>query len=398
MKILIVHEIDYLQKVIYEIHEFPEMLARAGHDVTFFQFQEGADRRKNNLFRERQIHGRVLPNSKITLVGPHQFGLASLDRLWATISCVPALWGMFRNTKFDVVLNFAVPTYGLQVLLLAKLFGVPVVHRALDVSHEIRESIYRLPILMVEKVLYRTVDLLSVNSAAMRRYCNELSGRVKPTVINYPPLDLNHFVGGGHQEQLRESLGISSSESIIVYMGSFFYFSGLPQVVREFASFIGSYPSVKLVLIGGGEQDEELRQLVDALSIRDRVLFTGFVSYKDLPRYLDLADVAINPLEIRQVASAAFPHKVLQYLAMGLPVVSTRLDGLVGALGGIEGLHWAKSPESCIGIALKLIATSKVQQNSKSNRAVLQKLFDPGVALSSLVNTLNSAKRPTKTK
>ena len=38
MKILVLHEIDYLEKVIYEIHEFPELLARAGHEVTFFHF------------------------------------------------------------------------------------------------------------------------------------------------------------------------------------------------------------------------------------------------------------------------------------------------------------------------------------------------------------------------
>ena len=46
MKILVLHEIDYLEKVIYEIHEFPELLARAGHEVTFFHFQEGANRAK----------------------------------------------------------------------------------------------------------------------------------------------------------------------------------------------------------------------------------------------------------------------------------------------------------------------------------------------------------------
>jgi hypothetical protein len=61
MKILVLHEIDYLEKVIYEIHEFPELLAKVGHDVTFFHFQEGANRAKKNLFRKKEIVGRVVP-------------------------------------------------------------------------------------------------------------------------------------------------------------------------------------------------------------------------------------------------------------------------------------------------------------------------------------------------
>jgi hypothetical protein len=65
----------------------------------------------------KTIQGRTIPEANITLVGPHQFGIAGIDRLWATISCLPAFIKLFRESKFDVVLNYAVPTYGLQLLL-----------------------------------------------------------------------------------------------------------------------------------------------------------------------------------------------------------------------------------------------------------------------------------------
>jgi hypothetical protein len=71
LKILVIHEIDYLEKVVYEIHEFPELLSEAGHDVTFFHFQEGALNSKHNLFRELRIHGRTVRDSQLTLVGPY---------------------------------------------------------------------------------------------------------------------------------------------------------------------------------------------------------------------------------------------------------------------------------------------------------------------------------------
>lgn len=391
MKILVVHEVDYLEKVIYEIHEFPEMLAAAGHDVTFFQFQEGADRKKKNRFRERVIRGRVYPESKIRLVGPHQFGIPAIDRLWSTISCLPALFKLFRKGQFDVVLNFAVPTYGLQVLTVAKLFGVPVVHRALDASHEIRESIYRLPILAVEKLLYRAVGALSANNQAMKNYCEKLSGRKKPSYVNYPPLDLAHFSFPKLDTDLRSQLGITEQDKVITYMGSFFYFSGLPECIKEFAALSAADRNLKFLLIGGGEQEPELRELVAYLGLSKSVIFTGFIPYSELPRYLKLSSVAINPLKISQVASVAFPHKVLQYLGTGLTVVSTRLEGLVGAIAGIEGLHWEDSPEACLRKAHSLIESQANWKQPDSVQVRLRELFSPQSALASLTRTLDLA-------
>jgi glycosyltransferase involved in cell wall biosynthesis len=391
VKILVLHEIDYLEKVIYEIHEFPELLAKAGHDVTFFHFQEGANRAKKNLFRKKEIVGRVVPEAKLTLVSPHQFGFFGFDRLWATVSSWPALFRLFRENKFDVVLNYAVPTFGLQALIISAIFKTPFIHRALDSSHEIRESIFRLPILLVEKLMYRFSPLLSANNSAMQRYCENLAGRKKPSVVNYPPLDIAHFSNRVPDPELRKRLGIAPSDTVITYMGSFFYFSGLPEVIKRFAELVAQGSSTKLLLIGGGEQENELKTIVTDLGISERVIFTGFVSYDDLPKYLALSTVAINPLEISQVASIAFPNKVLQYLATGIPVVSTRLEGLFSAIDGIQGLTWAETPTKVLDIALEVAQAGGAETNKSESHKALAELFSPEAALSSMEQTLNTA-------
>ncbi len=391
MKILVLHEIDYLEKVIYEIHEFPELLAKAGHDVIFFHFQEGANRYKKNLFRKKEIIGRVIPEAKLTLIGPHQFGFFGFDRLWATISSWPALFRLFRENKFDVVLNYAVPTFGLQALIISTIYRTPFIHRALDSSHEIRESIFRLPILWIEKLMYRFSPLLSANNSAMQRYCENLAGRKKPSVVNYPPLDIAHFSNRVPDPELRKRLGIAPTDTVITYMGSFFYFSGLPEVIKRFAELVAQESATKLLLIGGGEQENELRNIVTDLGISDQVIFTGFVSYDDLPKYLALSTVGINPLEISQVASIAFPNKVLQYLATGIPVVSTRLEGLFSAIDGMEGLTWAESPTGVLEIALEIAQSGGTQANKSESQKSLAALFSPEAALASMEQTLRTA-------
>jgi glycosyltransferase involved in cell wall biosynthesis len=174
-------------------------------------------------------------------------------------------------------------------------------------------------------------------------------------------------------------------------MGSFFYFSGLPECIREFAKLSEVDSHLKLLLIGGGEQDKELRELVVALGLTENVMFTGFVPYSELPRYLKLSSVAINPLKTSQVAAVAFPHKVLQYLASGLTVVSTRLDGLVSAIDGVAGLHWEASPEACMEKAVWLIRNEGSFKQPESVQAKLSELFAPEAALSSLTKTLQMA-------
>jgi glycosyltransferase involved in cell wall biosynthesis len=174
-------------------------------------------------------------------------------------------------------------------------------------------------------------------------------------------------------------------------MGSFFYFSGLPEVVKRFAELVPQGSSTKLLLIGGGEQENELRKLVVDLGISEQVVFTGFVSYDDLPEYLALSTVAINPLQISQVASIAFPNKVLQYLATGIPVVSTRLEGLFSAIDGIEGLTWAETPTEVLEIALEVTQAGDGVTKKPESRNALASLFSPEAALASMDQTLKTA-------
>jgi glycosyltransferase involved in cell wall biosynthesis len=239
--------------------------------------------------------------------------------------------------------------------------------------------------------MYRFSPLLSANNSAMQRYCENLASRKKPSVVNYPPLDIAHFSNRVPDPDLRKRLGISQTDSVITYMGSFFYFSGLPEVIKRFAEMVPQGSATKLLLIGGGEQENELRTLVVGLGISEQVVFTGFVSYDDLPEYLALSTVAINPLQISQVASIAFPNKVLQYLATGIPVVSTRLEGLFSAIDGIESLTWAETPNEVLEIALEVAqAGGGVTKNSESLKA-LSALFSPESALASMEQTLKTA-------
>lgn len=390
MKILVVHEVSYERKVVYEIHEFPELLNLRGHDITFFEFDEGARISDLSVPRYRTIPGRIHNKALIRIVTPLRLGIPSLDRYFAIFSSIPALWKLLRNGKFEVVLNYAVPTFGIQVMLLGKIFGIPVLHRALDVSSKIRQSIWNPVIAVFEKICFHFATLVSANNPAMVKYVVDTLGvsRKQKVILHYPPLDKRIFRPSAKDKFLAESLGITGHDRVLVYMGSFFYFSGLDQVIRDLAK--DRLQNLKLLLIGGGEQDALLRKLVRDYKLTQQVIFTGFVEFHDLARYMTLADVAISPLEVSPVASAAFPHKVLQYMAVGLPTVSTKLDGLYAAFGDVSGIRWVESPAETLEASLEILEmeTAGRQNQVRLQTSALDNLFSPEVTVVNLETTL----------
>jgi glycosyltransferase involved in cell wall biosynthesis len=190
---------------------------------------------------------------------------------------------------------------------------------------------------------------------------------------------------------LRRSLGFKDEDHVIVYMGSFFYFSGLTAALKEFANLVARDLNFKFLLIGGGEQDGDLRKLVLDLEIQDQVVFTGFIEYQELPRYLKVADVAVNTLESTLVANVALPNKVLQYLAAGLLVVSTKLEGLVSVFHGQQAVTWTEDARAVIRDAIQIKEKRIVAPRATSldvSNSVLS-IFEPEITAGLFENSLS---------
>ena len=87
-------------------------------------------------------------------------------------------------------------------------------------------------------------------------------------------------------------------------------------------------PEWSIVLIGAvGEGDPDTD--TDPLDDLPNVYFLGPKKYSDLPRYMSQCDVGLLPCLLNQYTINMFPMKFFEYLASGLPVVSTALPSLV---------------------------------------------------------------------
>jgi glycosyltransferase involved in cell wall biosynthesis len=93
--------------------------------------------------------------------------------------------------------------------------------------------------------------------------------------------------------------------------------------VRAFAVVRARLPDASLVLAGSGPEEPALRSLVQALGLQDCVHFAGRLSRAQVADELRRCRVALNPSQVDNM-----PNAVIEALASGVPVVSTRVGGV----------------------------------------------------------------------
>ena len=149
------------------------------------------------------------------------------------------------------------------------------------------------------------------------------------TTTVYNGIDLHAFSSCNHSIN-RNSIGLQEDDFVMVFSGRVTAEKGIMQLI-EAMTLLQDLPRIKLLVIGSsfyGNDDNEnsfakaLREKTAHLS--DRIIFTGFIPYAQMPNYLQIADIAVIP----SVWDDPFPTTVLEAQAMGLPIISTRRGGI----------------------------------------------------------------------
>lgn len=77
------------------------------------------------------------------------------------------------------------------------------------------------------------------------------------------------------------------------------------------------------LLVGGGTDQGRLEGLVKSLKLQDKVKFTGYVPYEDIPKYYATVDVVVYPTLYEPLGNV-----VLEAMAAGKPIIASEVDGI----------------------------------------------------------------------
>jgi glycosyltransferase involved in cell wall biosynthesis len=384
MKILFVHEVSWFSKVVYEIHDFPELLSLSGNDVSFLEFEEhkpGARWKSVESIESRSHSGSTVN----VISSPHVFS-GLIRRLAATIIQPLTFIKLLKRIQPDVVVTYSIPTSGWQVVSICRRREIPVMVRAIDVSHKLRKSRFETAIKKAERFVYSNADHVCANNEALRQYCISLGASPDRSSVIYPGIDTARFYPAQPRQDLQDELGIKPTDSVLLFMGTIFRFSGLTEILADLGPALHKNPTLKFLILGEGEDFIPLQRLVESLGLQHQVIMPGRIEYDILADYLRLGHVALLPFRPELVTHCALPGKVLQYLACGLPTIATPLNGLQSMIAPDKGVLYANNLKEMAIIAEQLSSDSQHRNllstqgielmNSHCNWQVQMRLFE----------------------
>lgn len=288
-------------------------LTQDGHEVHLFAWQRDVE---------------ALPSSLVFHQLPHHWTPRFLRPWQFAQECERAL----KQHRFDVTVGF-VKTWGQDVLILGG--GLHVANadhnllkyksrwarwlarawRNLDICY------WSYLLLERQQIARRYRPLVVAVSDMVKRHCQEYYHIPAEQIrVIHAAIDPKRFCQRGRlclREETRRMLGVLPQESVALFVGHNYALKGLVPLLHAMHVLRGK--PIHL-LVCGSRKDEQYRQLAARLGILDRVHFLGY--QRDVRRCFFAADFMVHPTFYDPCSLV-----VMEALACGLPVVTTRYNG-----------------------------------------------------------------------
>ncbi len=249
---------------------------------------------------------------------------------WAMLMTLLYSLVVFARDRFDVIHACNPPDLFFLLGWLFRPFGVKFVFDQHDLCPETYTSRYgkqsgilALGLRFLEKQTYRVADLVIATNESYRQTAMQRGGCAPDTVfvVRSAP-DLKEFRPEPPDAELK-----AGRPHLICYLGTMAPQDGVDHLIRSVRHIVHTRGrrDLRVVLIGGGDSIPELQELVAAYDLDGVVHFTGRIPDPELRRWLSTADVCAAPDPVNPLNNVSTMNKILEYMAMGKPIVSYNL-------------------------------------------------------------------------
>jgi PEP-CTERM/exosortase A-associated glycosyltransferase len=237
--------------------------------------------------------------------------------------------------KPDVLHAHSPSLNAIAALRAGKRFGIPVVYEvrafwedaAVDHGTSAENGLRYRATRALETYALRQADAVTTICEGLRRDIVARGIPADKVTVIPNAVDIDKFaVGGSADQDLKARLGLAGTR-LIGFIGSFYAYEGLDVLLRAVPALTARVPDLRVLLVGGGPQDAQLRQLAQDLGIADKVVFTGRVPHDQVNMYYDLLDVLVYPRLPMRLTELVTPLKPLEAMAQGRILAASDVGG-----------------------------------------------------------------------
>jgi glycosyltransferase involved in cell wall biosynthesis len=305
------------------VMRYAEALAQRGDQVDVFSLRKPGTTRDEILggVRVRRLQGRLFNEKSL------------LSYIWRIfLFLTRALYQVSSHDlrkKYDIVHIHSVPDFLVFSALLPRLRGTPIILDIRDILPEFYASKFGVSeksigfrfLCMAERFCASFAShVIIANHAWQERL---LSRSVNPggstVVLNVP--DRSIFTPSTKSKDVGDRF-------LILYHGTLNWHQGLDLAVRAFAKVKDLAPEAEFHIYGDGPSKPELVFLIEQLQLKNRVLLHERIPLREIPSVIETAKLGIVPKRKDNFGNEAFSTKILEFMAMGVPVIvsDTKVD------------------------------------------------------------------------
>lgn len=369
MKILITSMIDIHKSPHSRLHQFMKHLS-VNHEITVICINDWWKNKQTDvsLYTKglnqsfENVNTIYLTNRKISPI---------LQELFAYYKVRKLKW----NNKYDVHLNYGSLITG---YFISKKIDSTVYDIGDDLPEMIRAS-PQIPFFLKPFGVMLGSIIMKRNIASAKKILFitpslEKSYKLPPLKSECIPngVDTQLFKKSSSTE-LKSSLSISD-EFIIGFVGVLREWVDLEPVFESLQQ-LTQHLKVKMLIAGEEGQLEKNKELARKYNIYERVIFTGTVPYLDVPKYVSCMDICLIPFKNDLVSKNSLPLKLFEYMACEKPVISSKLPGVMNAVG--EKVFYAATASEFTEKILYLYNNEQVRQTMGiEGKEFVEKYYD----------------------
>lgn len=171
-------------------------------------------------------------------------------------------------------------------------------------------------------------------------------------------------------DALANTLGIAPGAPVIGYIGSFYAYEGVDDLIAAMPILRKSHPDARLLLVGAGPMMEQWRAAAAALPDPEAVIFTGRVPHTAVERYYSLVDVLAYPRKAQRLTELVTPLKPLEAMAQGRLVAASSVGGHRELIeDGVTGTLFAPDDPTASAAALARLLDAREDWDAMRARA-----------------------------
>ena len=218
---------------------------------------------------------------------------------------------IIKEYKLDIIHVHTEYNISKIAIKASKQLGIPIVHTLhtswkdyIKYLFPRLDKVFHRPFLWLEKKIFTepiskasTIEIVPTKKVLhdLKIYGMKDNVKVIPTGIDLSRFDESNFTKE-EKEKLKKELNIND-EFVFSFIGRTSKEKNIEIVIEAFSKAFNSEDKVKLLIVGGGPELDELKELARTLNISNKLVFTDLIPYDKVPIYYQIADVFVNASE-----------------------------------------------------------------------------------------------------